>query len=168
MSVPKFDRKSRSFLRSNLFHTGLRTTSQTGMAVKTKQVARAARDITKDPRWMAVLSRDPAADGQFVYAVKTTGIYCKPSSATRLPKPENVEFFATAQAAEAAGYRSSTAMDQTKIATERAKLVAEACRKIDAAETAPSLAALAQFAFASAAFGSASLSGGCVDAIHGR
>jgi AraC family transcriptional regulator, regulatory protein of adaptative response / methylated-DNA-[protein]-cysteine methyltransferase len=116
------------------------------MAVKTKHAARTARDVTKDPRWAAVMSRDPAADDQFVYAVKTTGIYCKPSSASRLPKPENVEFFATAKAAEAAGYRSSTAMDQTKIATERAKLVAEACRKIEAAETAPSLAALAKFA----------------------
>ena len=114
--------------------------------MKTKEAARSARDVTKDPRWAAVLSRDPAADDQFVYAVKTTGIYCKPSSASRLPKPENVEFFVTARAAEAAGYRSSTAMDQTKIATERAKLVAEACRKIEAAETVPSLAALAKSA----------------------
>ena len=55
-----------------------------------------------DPRWAAVLARDPQADGQFVYAVKTTGIYCNPSSLARLPKPQNVEFFDNAELAQAA------------------------------------------------------------------
>ena len=63
--------------------------------------------IEHDPRWAAVVARDPRADGQFVYAVKTTGIYCRPSSLARLPKPQNVEFFDTAELAEAAGYRPS-------------------------------------------------------------
>lgn len=58
-----------------------------------------------DPRWAAVVARDPQADGQFVYAVKTTGIYCNPSSLSRLPKPQNVEFFDSAELAQAAGYR---------------------------------------------------------------
>ncbi|WP_332455041.1 Ada metal-binding domain-containing protein, partial [Alcaligenes faecalis] len=57
---------------------------------------------TDDQRWAAVQARDPAADGQFVYAVRTTGVYCQPSSTTRLPKRENVEFFDSAQDAEAA------------------------------------------------------------------
>ena len=48
-----------------------------------------------DARWAAVLARDPAAEGAFVYAVKTTGIYCGPTSSARLPKRENVEFFAS-------------------------------------------------------------------------
>ena len=48
-----------------------------------------------DPRWAAVLARDPRADGTFVYGVKTTGIYCHPSSLSRLPNPRNVEFFDT-------------------------------------------------------------------------
>ena len=40
--------------------------------------------IENEPRWAAVVARDPKADGQFVYAVKTTGIYCNPSSHARL------------------------------------------------------------------------------------
>ena len=111
-----------------------------------KNITNRAKGITKDPRWAAIVARDPAADGQFVYAVKTTGIYCKPSSGSRLPKPENVEFFATAKAAEAAGYRPSTASNQTTLASEHAELVAQACRTIEAAETAPGLDALAKAA----------------------
>lgn len=53
-----------------------------------------------------VQARDPAADKLFVYAVKTTGVYCRPSRPTRLPRPENVEFFDIPAAAEAAGYRA--------------------------------------------------------------
>jgi AraC family transcriptional regulator of adaptative response/methylated-DNA-[protein]-cysteine methyltransferase len=56
-------------------------------------------------RWQAVRSNDPAADGQFVYAVKTTGIYCRPSCASRVPRSDNVTFFALPAQAEAAGYR---------------------------------------------------------------
>ncbi|WP_258056305.1 dihydrolipoyllysine-residue succinyltransferase [Pseudomonas aeruginosa] len=54
---------------------------------------------TDEQRWAAVLARDAAADGAFVYAVKTTGVYCRPSSSARRPRRENVEFFATAEAA---------------------------------------------------------------------
>ncbi|MCX7078772.1 MAG: bifunctional DNA-binding transcriptional regulator/O6-methylguanine-DNA methyltransferase Ada [Pseudomonas sp.] len=105
-----------------------------------------------DPRWSAVLARDPRADGQFVYAVKTTGIYCRPSSLARLPKPENVEFFDTAEAAQAAGYRPSkrAAADQTDVAAQHSALVATACRQIESAETLPSLKELAQVAGMSA------------------
>ncbi|OJX03434.1 MAG: bifunctional transcriptional activator/DNA repair enzyme protein Ada [Burkholderiales bacterium 70-64] len=104
--------------------------------------------IRQDPRWAAVVARDPAADGRFVYAVRTTGVYCRPSSASRLPSPENVEFFDSAQAAEAAGYRPSrrAAGDRTSSATRHAALVAEACRRIEAAEAIPSLDELAQAA----------------------
>src|SRR3954471_21002765 len=86
-----------------------------------------------DPRWAAVVARDPQADGQFVYAVKTTGIYCRPSSLSRLPKPQNVEFFDTAEQAEAAGYRPSkrTSKDQSDVAAQHAATVAIACRHIE-------------------------------------
>jgi AraC family transcriptional regulator of adaptative response/methylated-DNA-[protein]-cysteine methyltransferase len=102
--------------------------------------------IEQDPRWAAVQARDPAADRQFVYAVKTTGIYCRPSSPTRLPRPENVEFFDSAQAAEAAGYRPSrrAAADMTQLAAQHALLVSAACRQIETAEEAPGLEALAE------------------------
>ena len=102
----------------------------------------------QDPRWAAILARDPEADALFVYGVKTTGVYCRPSSASRLPRPENVEFFDTAQQAEAAGYRPSkrAAGDQTQRAAHHARLVADACRQIEQADTAPGLQQLAQHA----------------------
>jgi AraC family transcriptional regulator of adaptative response/methylated-DNA-[protein]-cysteine methyltransferase len=101
-----------------------------------------------DPRWASVQARDPAADKLFVYAVKTTGVYCRPSSPTRLPHPENVEFFETPEAAEAAGYRPSKriASDQTSVAAHHAEIVAEACRRIEAADELPGLRALADHA----------------------
>lgn len=100
---------------------------------------------TDEQRWAAVLARDAAADGAFVYAVKTTGVYCRPSSSARRPRRENVEFFATAEAAEAAGYRPSrrAAGDRSLAAEQRAERVAQACRMIETAETPPALEALA-------------------------
>ena len=97
-----------------------------------------------DPRWAAILARDPSADGLFVYGVKTTGVYCRPSSASRLPRPENIEFFDTPAQAEAAGYRASkrAAADRTQVAAHHAQLVANACRHIEQAESPPSLEAL--------------------------
>ena len=98
-----------------------------------------------DPRWAAIIARDAKADALFVYGVKTTGVYCRPSSASRLPRPENIEFFDTPAQAEAAGYRASkrAAGDQTQLAAHHARLVANACRQIEQAETAPSLEVLA-------------------------
>jgi AraC family transcriptional regulator of adaptative response/methylated-DNA-[protein]-cysteine methyltransferase len=56
-------------------------------------------------RWASVLARDTQADGTFVYAVRTTGVFCRPSCAARPAKRANVTFYATAAEAEAAGYR---------------------------------------------------------------
>ncbi len=100
---------------------------------------------TEEERWAAVQARDARADGQFVYAVRTTGVYCQPSSTARLPKRENVVFFATATAAEAAGYRASRRArgDAGSAAAGRAALVARACRLIESSETPPSLDELA-------------------------
>jgi len=57
-------------------------------------------------QWQQVLERDAGADGQFVYAVKSTKIYCKPSCASRRPMRKQVSFFPTPALAEAAGYRA--------------------------------------------------------------
>lgn len=72
-------------------------------------------------------------------------MYCRPSSPSRLPRPENVEFFDTPEAAEAAGYRPSKrrAADQSSIAAQHAAIVAQACRRIEQAETLPALKNLA-------------------------
>lgn len=105
-----------------------------------------------DARWAAVQSRNAQADGHFVYAVRTTGVYCRPSSSARLPKRENITFFATEAQAQAAGYRPSRRAqgDRTAAAAERAAMVAEACRQIESAETPPALAELAEQAGMSA------------------
>jgi AraC family transcriptional regulator, regulatory protein of adaptative response / methylated-DNA-[protein]-cysteine methyltransferase len=59
----------------------------------------------QDGRWTAIVTRDGQADGEFVYAVRTTGIYCRPSCPSRRAKRQNVETFETAVEAEAHGYR---------------------------------------------------------------
>jgi AraC family transcriptional regulator, regulatory protein of adaptative response / methylated-DNA-[protein]-cysteine methyltransferase len=59
-----------------------------------------------EQRWSAVVARDARHDGQFVFAVSTTGVYCRPSCAARRPRRENVQFFPLPEAAERAGYRA--------------------------------------------------------------
>src|ERR1043165_6967056 len=60
---------------------------------------------TDDNLWQAVMSRDMRSDGRFVYAVRSTGIYCRPSCPSRRPKRESVAFYAGPDAAEIAGFR---------------------------------------------------------------
>ncbi len=104
--------------------------------------------VEQDPRWQAVLARDPASDGKFVYAVRTTGVYCQPSSPTRRPNPDNVEFFDTAEAARNAGYRPSARVqaDSMTVAARHASIVSLACRHIETAEEIPTLTELAALA----------------------
>jgi len=114
--------------------------------MKIQSEAGAAAYASEEARWTAVLARDPRADGHFVYGVRTTGVYCRPSSSARLPKRENVEFFDTERAAKAAGYRPSqrASGDQTTVAALHAAAVAKACRLVERSETSPNLDELAQ------------------------
>ena len=64
-----------------------------------------AAATVSDPRWAAVVARDRKADGRFVYSVRTTGVYCRPSCGARPARPENVRFHATPAAARRAGFR---------------------------------------------------------------
>ncbi|MFC3550669.1 methylated-DNA--[protein]-cysteine S-methyltransferase [Lysobacter cavernae] len=59
----------------------------------------------RDPRWADLVARNRAADGRFVYSVRSTGVYCRPSCTARLPRPQNVRFHATPAEAEQAGFR---------------------------------------------------------------
>ncbi len=70
-----------------------------------RKAARVA-DTSDDRCWQAVIARDAERDGEFVFAVSTTGVYCRPSCAARRPRRENVQFFRTPEAAEQAGYRA--------------------------------------------------------------
>jgi len=101
--------------------------------------------VEHDPRWKAVASRDKSFDGKFIYSVRTTGVYCRPSCPSRLPKPHNVLFHATWQEAEEAGFRPCRRCRPHKasLAGEHAAMIAEACRTIEHADESPTLAHLA-------------------------
>ncbi|NMF87601.1 bifunctional DNA-binding transcriptional regulator/O6-methylguanine-DNA methyltransferase Ada [Aromatoleum petrolei] len=117
-----------------------------------RQIEARAAATAADPRWAAVLARDATADGAFCYAVRTTGVYCRPSCAARTPRPENVEFFATGEEALRAGYRACLrcAPDGPSLAQQHAEAVSVLCRQIEQAETPPTLEALAGLANMSA------------------
>ena len=104
--------------------------------------------IVNDPRWMRMVSRDATADGSFVYSVKTTGVYCRPSCAARTPLPRNVAFHADPAAAEVAGFRPCRRCrpNEASRAERHAALVEAACRRIESAEEALSLSELADAA----------------------
>ncbi len=100
-----------------------------------------------DARWQAVLTRDPRHDGIFVYAVRTTGIYCRPSCGSRRPKPENVSFFSIPETAERAGFRACRRCrpDELNGGDPKLERVRRACRYIDShPEARPTLAELAE------------------------
>ena len=105
----------------------------------------AERFKTDRERWDAVIRRDKKADGEFLYSVKTTGVYCLPSCASRAPLRKNVEFHASCEAAERAGFRPCKRCQPKGpgLRGQRAAIVAAACRTIEAAEEPPSLLALA-------------------------
>jgi AraC family transcriptional regulator of adaptative response/methylated-DNA-[protein]-cysteine methyltransferase len=61
--------------------------------------------MQSDSRWASIVARDAKADGTFYYSVRTTGVYCRPSCAARLARPENAQFHKSSQEAESAGFR---------------------------------------------------------------
>jgi AraC family transcriptional regulator of adaptative response/methylated-DNA-[protein]-cysteine methyltransferase len=99
-----------------------------------------------EERWAAVQRRDRAADGQFYYSVRTTGVYCRPSCGARSALRANVRFHASSTDAEQAGFRPCRRCkpDQPPLAERHAAMVAQMCRLIDAADSEPDLASLAE------------------------
>jgi AraC family transcriptional regulator of adaptative response/methylated-DNA-[protein]-cysteine methyltransferase len=106
------------------------------------------RFASDDERWTAVARRDASADGTFFFSVRTTGVYCRPGCPSRLPRRENVRFHASADAAEAAGFRACKRCRPRaeNLAQRHATTIARACRLIEGAEKAPTLESLAQSA----------------------
>lgn len=107
-----------------------------------------ASNTTSDPRWQAVVQRDVKSDGLFYYAVATTAVYCRPSCGSRTPRPENVSFYPSTQAAERAGYRACKRCKPSgpSLADEHAAAVTRACRYIEGGNGVPTLRALAEVA----------------------
>jgi len=110
--------------------------------------AQLAAGTVNDQRWTAVVARDPSADGTFVYSVRTTGVYCRPSCSSRPARPENVQFHATSGDAVAAGFRpcKRCTPDQPSLVERRTATVTRACRRIEASDQALSLETLARAA----------------------
>jgi len=99
--------------------------------------------------WRAVQERDRRYDGMFVYAVKSTGVYCRPSCASRRPRREMVEFFEQPQQAERAGFRSCLRCRPTELNGEREmpQVITRVCRFIDdIIDEGPTLDRLAEVA----------------------
>jgi AraC family transcriptional regulator of adaptative response/methylated-DNA-[protein]-cysteine methyltransferase len=113
---------------------------------KTIKPLPAATATVNDPRWQQVVARDHNADGQFFYAVTTTGIYCRPSCGARQPRPEHVNFYLTPAAAEAAGFRACKRCKPNQHAPKEtdALKITHACRLIETSERLPGLAELAE------------------------
>lgn len=107
-----------------------------------------ALPIESDPRWQAVLDRNPAADGNFFYSVRTTGVYCRPSCPTRTARPENVQFHRSRDEAEAAGFRPCQRCkpDQLSLHEQHVEKVTRICRLLETVETEPNLAELSAIA----------------------
>lgn len=101
----------------------------------------------EDTRWNAVIGKQAEADGRFVYAVATTGIYCRPSCSSRQPARQNVRFYETSVEAERAGYRACRKCGGQPKGDDDRQMIAvrRACQEIQAAdEQAPSLENLAK------------------------
>jgi AraC family transcriptional regulator, regulatory protein of adaptative response / methylated-DNA-[protein]-cysteine methyltransferase len=96
-------------------------------------VATHQADRTEDAlRWSAVLERDSAHDGQFVFAVSTTGVYCRPSCAARRPRRQNVTFFSHPGEAEKAGFRACLRCRPKSISgNPQTDFAREICRHIE-------------------------------------
>ena len=101
-----------------------------------------------DARWEAVTRRDRSCYGAFYYSVRTTGVYCRPSCAARMPRRENVQFHDSCAAAERAGFRPCKRCRPNDVAPDarQAAAVAKACRMIEEADEGLSLAVLAKAA----------------------
>ncbi len=89
---------------------------------------------SSDAFWLAVQTRDRAADGAFVYAVRSTGIYCRPSCPSRRPRRKQVSFFALPEAAEQNGFRACLRCHPRRVHLRDPKIeaVARVCREIEA------------------------------------
>lgn len=101
--------------------------------------------VTTDPKWQAVAARDRRADGVFVYAVESTGIYCRPSCPSRRPDRSRVRFFMTSADAQAAGFRACKRCRPDELATDPwVEKVRRASLYLANVDGHPSLASLAR------------------------
>ena len=99
--------------------------------------------MQSETQWQQVMARDARQDGRFVFAVRTTGIYCRPSCPSRRPRRDSVEFFPDPRQAERAGYRACLRCKPTEISAQ-AQAVTGARQLLDEAEGVLTLAELSK------------------------
>jgi AraC family transcriptional regulator of adaptative response/methylated-DNA-[protein]-cysteine methyltransferase len=92
--------------------------------------------------WMAVLNRDKEFDGRFVYAVRSTGIYCRPTCPSRRPNRAHVVFFTASEKAEQAGFRPCRRCEPAAKTVSQSELLRQVCRHLEAnsSESVPAAA----------------------------
>ena len=111
-------------------------------SLRAKDLTNLAR-LDPDTAWAAFMRRDRTWDGRVIGAVKTTGIYCKPSCPARRPRREHVEFFETPEDAKAAGFRPCLRCKPDEVGRDR-EAVDKAVRLIEQADETPSLTEIAE------------------------
>src|SRR5438034_322737 len=104
-----------------------------------KREASNQQPLDDEQCWQAVMRRDRVADGSFVFAVRSTGIYCRPSCPARRPRREQVAFFQRSADVEAAGFRPCQRChpEQAHVPVPHTALVEEMCRYIETHLEAP-------------------------------
>src|SRR5436853_7363031 len=100
--------------------------------------------LTEDARWQSVLARDGASDGKFVFAVSSTGVYCRPSCPSKRPRRENVTFYRLPTEAESAGFRACLrCRPKASNGNPKQEMIKSICRyieqRLDKAITLPQL-----------------------------
>lgn len=123
----------------------MKNTKMSSTAVQTRGSGKYDAD---DERWNAVVRRDAGADGRFCYAVKSTGVYCRPSCPSRPALRKNICFHDSCEAAERAGFRPCKRCQPNgpSLVEEYSSKIAAACRSIETAENPPDLDTLAKAA----------------------
>lgn len=94
--------------------------------------------------WQAILARDAKFDGEFVFAVSSTSIYCRPSCPSRRPRRDRVSFFARPEAAEQAGYRACLRCHPSAANANKSELVARACELLEQTDETMTLTRLSE------------------------
>jgi AraC family transcriptional regulator of adaptative response/methylated-DNA-[protein]-cysteine methyltransferase len=111
----------------------MKHSAQTWIENQPKKNLRAPR-MSKRRFWQAVVGRDARYDSVFVYAVRSTGVYCRPSCPSRRPRRERVVFFAAPEAAEREGFRPCLRCDPRGTPREaESRLISRACEVIEQA-----------------------------------
>src|SRR5260370_9852188 len=95
-------------------------------------VAQSNSKLSEDNCWDAVVARDPARDGEFVFAVSTTGVYCRPSCPARRPRRNNVTFYSRPEQAAKAGLRACLGCRPRALSgNPQSDMAKEVCRYIE-------------------------------------